>query len=73
MAKADNYRRINYVYSLRGPRAASGRNCIWHLAGEKREETAKEAAEVEEAAASQLDDCGVRHAKPNFISHFEKD
>lgn len=47
--------------------------------GKRREETAIEAAEdeveVEEVADGRwkMEAGGVQHAKPNFISHFEKD
>lgn len=71
MAKAHNYRRINYVYSLREPQATDGLKLYLTLDVEKKRE---EAAEVEEVADGRwkLKDYGVRHAKPNFISHFEK-
>lgn len=72
MAKAHNYRRINYVYSLRGPRATDGLKL--YLTLDVEEKKREEAAQVEEAAdgRGKLKDYGVRHAKPNFISHFEK-
>lgn len=45
--RAHNYRRINYVYSLSGPRATPPETVFDTRWGKRREETAIEAAEVE--------------------------
>lgn len=75
-----NYRRINYVYSFSGPWATASETVFDTRWGEKGKKKPREQQLKLKLKKSQLDDGrwkmeagGVQHAKPNFISHFEKD